>query len=124
MTVYADYSYYERAYLNGRAAAVPAEEFAFYAQKASACINQYTLDRIGAAVPEEVRLCCCELTELFYRSACSGTARGVASEKVGDWSVSYENAEAARQALPKEIKSVVSLWLAGTGLLYRGDRTC
>lgn len=122
MTVYADYAFYERQYLCGRAAVVSSAVFPFYVRKASRCIAQYTHDNIGADVPDAVRLCCCELAELLYQRSNAPAASGVTNEKVGDVSVSYESAEAVRQALPKEIKSVIYSWLADTGLLYRGGR--
>lgn len=126
MTVYADYDFYEREYLSGKAAVVPAEQFAHYARKSSSCITQYTFGALDkdAETPECVKSCCCELAELFYQHENSPTAHGVVSEKVGDISVSYESAGSQRQALPKTIKSVVYSWLADTGLLYTGGRLC
>lgn len=124
MTVYADYDFYEREYLSGKAAIIPAGTFAYYARKASGYIKQYTFDNLSGEIPAAVRLCCCELAELLYQRGNAPAASGVTNEKVGDVSVSYESAEAVRQALPKEIKSVVYSWLADTGLLFRGGRLC
>ena len=126
MTVYADYDFYEREYLSGKAAVVPAEQFAHYARKASSCITQYTFGALDkdAETPECVKSCCCELAELFYQHENSPAAHGVVSEKVGDLSMSYETAEAARQALPHEIRAVIVSWLAAGGLLFRGGKLC
>ena len=124
MTVYADSSFYEREYLSGRTAVIPSSEFGYYARRASAVIGQYTLGNIGENIPESVRYCCCELAELTYAAENSKSAQGIASEKVGDWSVGYENADSLRQSLPKRMKSVVYSWLADTGLLHRGGDLC
>ena len=124
MTVYADSSFYEREYLSGRTAVIPSSEFGYYARRASAVIGQYTLGNIGENIPESVRYCCCELAELIYSAENSKSAQGIASEKVGDVSASYENADSLRQALPKQMKSAVYSWLADTGLLHRGGDLC
>ena len=117
MTVYADSSFYERTYLSGRTAVIPSSEFGFYARRASNVLRQYD-------VPECVKSCCCELAELIYSAEHGKAAQGIASEKVGDVSISYENADSLRQALPKQMKSAVYAWLADTGLLRRGGDLC
>jgi hypothetical protein len=125
MAAYADDIFYHHNYLPfDGAPVIPPGVFEFYARKASAYIRQYTLDNIGEDVPEAVKMCCCELAEILYNQQHTKAAQGIASEKVGDASVSYESAESQRQALPKTIKSVVYSWLADTGLLYRGGGLC
>lgn len=124
MTVYADSSFYERTYLSGRTAVIPSSEFGYYARRASNVIRQYTLGNIGDDVPACVKSCCCELAELIYSAEHGKAAQGIASEKVGDVSISYENADSLRQALPKQMKFAVYAWLAGTGLLHRGGDLC
>lgn len=125
MAAYADDIFYHHNYLPfDGASVIPPGAFEFYARKASTHIRQYTLDNIGEDVPEAVKMCCCELAEILYNQQHTKAAQGIASEKVGDASVSYESAESQRQALPKTIKSVVYSWLADTGLLYRGGSLC
>ena len=124
MTAFADYTFYQQSYLCGRTAAIPQSSFPYYANRAGAVIRQYTLGNIGEEIPESVSMCCCELAELTYAAENSKSAQGVASEKVGDWSVGYENADSLRQSLPKRMKSVVYSRLADTGLLHRGGDLC
>ena len=124
MTAFADHTFYVQDYLCGRAAVIDSGVFPFYANKATAVIRQYTLGNIGEEIPESVSMCCCELAELTYAAENSKSAQGIASEKVGDWSVGYENADSLRQSLPKRMKSVVYSWLADTGLLHRGGDLC
>lgn len=124
MTVYADCAFYQREYLSGKAAVIPAEMFLHYARKASGCIRQYTLDNIGDVVPEAVKLCCCELAECLYTADKDKSVHGIVSEKVGDIATSYESSETRKQALSTTVKSTIYSWLADTGLLYRGGRLC
>lgn len=122
MTVYADSDFYTREYLSGKAAVLSTELFPHYARKASGYIRQYTFDNLGDEIPEAVKLCCCELAEVLFRIDNSPSAVGIASERVGDISRTYESESVKRQNLPGTIKDVIYAWLADTGLLYRGGR--
>ena len=64
-------------------------------------------------------MCCCEVAELLYNAE-QNSSNYVTSDKTGDMSVTYESTESQRQVLSKKIKSVIYMWLSGTGLLYRG----
>lgn len=124
MNIYADYEFYSKEYLCGKEAVIDAASFNFYARKATQKIKEYTFSNVPENVPEEVKMCCCELAELFYRDENSSAHKGIASESVGDVSVSYENSENCRQAVSKDIKSVIYTWLADIGLCYRGVSRC
>ena len=121
MTLYVDFDFYEAEY-EGKI--VEADNFGFYSRKASQIIKQYTCGNVPDEVPESVKFCCCELSELLYKSDKSSSSQGVTSEKVGDWSASYESGESQQKALSSKIRSVVYSWLADTGLLYRGVKIC
>lgn len=123
MTAYATERDYE-TYLGHSERIIPDGSFLAYAVRASARIRQYTMGNIGDNIPDSVKYCCCELAEVLYDFDKGQSAGGVASEKVGDISVSYESADSRRQTLSKTIKSVIYSWLADTGLLYRGGRLC
>ncbi len=124
MAIYADYAFYKNEYLCGKRAVIDTASFNFYAKKASIKIKEYTLENVDESnIPECVKLCCCEIAELFYNSDSSGSAgKGIASESVGDQSISYESTDSYRQALSNEIRTVIYSYLSGTGLLYRGVR--
>ena len=66
--VYADEDFYKNKYLLGRKAAI-SSGFPFYARQASQIMDQYTFGRLTIMedVPEEAKLCCCELAEVIYR---------------------------------------------------------
>ena len=122
MTVFADENFYKNEYLCGKKAVINTA-FNFYARKATQTIKNYCGENVNVEIAEDkIKLCCCELAELFYNDEQSGNQGGVSSETVGDMSVSYESAESTKQLLHKNIKSVVYSYLAGTGLLYRGVR--
>ena len=122
MTVYADYEVYTNDYLCGRSAAVTAVDFPYYARAASAEIDRYTFGNIPADIPEEVKLCCCELSELLHAedSTTHKPADGVTSETVGGWSQSYESSQARTEAHKTAVSDVLRRWLSSTGLLYSG----
>lgn len=127
MTVYADYDFYNNEYLQGRDPAVAQKEFAFYARSASKLIDIYTFGNIDSAdVPDEVRLCCCELAEQICNADHSEIAgkEGVASESVLGWSQSYESTSSRKEAAENAQRSCVYKWLSGTGLLFAGVRPC
>lgn len=123
MTVYADYNYYTSEYLMGKSAAVTAADFPYYAKQASAVIDQYTFGNINAeAVPDEVKMCCCDLVEHSYKNDTSESTQkaGILSESVQGWSQSYESSEARKTATQNTQKDVIRKWLYNTGLLYSG----
>lgn len=123
MTAYADYNYYTVTYLAGKTAAVTAAEFPYYANQATALINQYTFGNINADdVPDEVKMCCCNLVDELHSMATSETAgkAGISSESVQGWSVSLESTEARKNAVKSAQKDVIRQWLYNTGLLYSG----
>lgn len=117
--MWADYEYYVDKYLCFRDGVIPSDEFAYYERKAEFEVNRYVGTDIDY-VSDNLKLCCCEVAELLYRSDKSGISTGVTSEHTGDLSVSYESAEARTKSLVKDIRSCVYRYLADTGLLYRG----
>ena len=123
MTAYADYNYYTVTYLAGKTAAITAAEFPYYANQATALINQYTFGNINADdVPDEVKMCCCNLVDELHSMATSETAgkAGISSESVQGWSVSLESTEARKNAVKSAQKDIIKQWLYNTGLLYSG----
>lgn len=118
MTNYADITYYTGIY---KGAVLDAASFDLFARKATLIIRQYTFNRINDNnIPDEVRMCCCELAESEYSQDKVKTGNGIASEKVGDYSVSYVST-ADTEALNKSKQAeIINNWLLMTGLLYRG----
>ena len=125
MTVYADFNYYTGKYLAGKSASVTEADFTYYARSSSKTIDTYTFGNVDSDnVPDEVRMCCCELTEMLYKidTSQAENKQGVASESVQGWSQSYESSQARQQAAESSQRDIIRKWLSGTGLLYSGVR--
>ena len=114
-----NYSFYNDKYLSGKEAVIDAASFPYWERKASNIVRNMTFGNIdeAGAVPEVVQMCVCEVAELLAKQEKSA-ARGVTSEKVGDYSVSYAMQTKAEQV--QEVVSVVRNWLLDTGLMYCG----
>jgi len=117
MTNYANYAYYTDTY---EGAVIDTASFPLYAGKATQKIKLYTFNRIADDnIPDEAKMCCCELAEAIFKADNEDT-KGIASEKVGEHSVSYVSPEAKEKQLTTSTTSIINNWLAMTGLLYRG----
>ena len=120
MTSYADYAFYTDKFLGKK---IPAEEFGYYALLATQYINSVTFDRIVGEPIEAVKMACCAVAENYFSAGQSSAkaASGIASEKVGSYSVSYATAskETANVA-SNQLYNSAKLWLGNTGLMYKG----
>jgi hypothetical protein len=121
MVSYTTKEFYNETYLQGRTAVISAADFPLLAQKATQRIKQYTGTNIIETEPfaDEVQMCCCEVAEAIYKADQEDT-KGIASEKVGEYSVSYVSPEAKEKLLSVSVRGIIYNWLAMTGLLYRG----
>lgn len=119
---YADKSFYMDTYLAGREAVIDTASFDFYARAASQVINRFTFGNInGTDIPKEVKMCCCELAEhLFGIEKQIKEANGKTSEKVADYSVSYEKVVDVKANGDIQSYQIIQNWLLMTGLMYRG----
>lgn len=119
---YADEAFYVENYLLGRKPVITAG-FSFYARQASQLIDQYTFGRLVGVgeVPEEVKMCCCELSEAgFRREKQQKAASGKTSEKIGTYSATFGTAQENAKAAASEQRSIILKWLGNTGLCYQG----
>lgn len=117
MTNYADYAYYTDTY---GGAVIDTASFNYYARGATMLIGIHTFNRIADdGIPEEAKMCCCELAEALFKADKEDT-KGIASEKVGEYSVTYTSPEAKEKQLSKSTANIINNWFAMTGLLYRG----
>lgn len=126
MIGFADYEFYSGSYKDEMGeVTIPQDSFKKWAIKASNLIRQYTFGNIkeSADIPEKVQFCCCELAEHLYqcdkRDKESDNA-GVAAEKDGSWSATYESSEKVRENDTYISKGIIYNWLDDTGLLYCG----
>lgn len=129
MVIYADYEYYKKSYLEGATPTIDENEFPLLSLKASQLINMYTFNRVPdmTSVPEEVKMCCCELIGIFHTEKLQLAAiptDGKTAEKVGDYSVSYgvtyKDVADIEKRFQSKKQECIETWLLTTGLLYRG----
>lgn len=117
--VYATYSYYKDTY---HGSALSESEFNYYAKRASANVDQYTFGRLtsmrSSDIPDAVRDATCAAAEEL--SSFDKTDGGrIASENNDGYAVSYRDTSGADYQ-NAELYDVIELFLANTGLLYRG----
>ena len=83
MKAYASESYYIGVYLCGKEPDISAA-FNFYAMQATSLMKQYTLDNVDENdIPEEVKMCCCELAENIFKAEQEGGTQGYLPKALG-----------------------------------------
>ena len=120
--IYADEEFYKDKYLLGRKPVISAG-FSFYARQASQVIDKYTFGRLANVleIPEEVRLCCCELAEAGCRQEkAEKESSGKTSEKIGTYSASFGSAQEQSEAMIRKQRQIIMKWLENIGLCYQG----
>lgn len=127
---YADFAYYTGTYLG---TVLSEQEFPACARKASILIDDLTFGRTGklsaSQIPDAVRDAACSAAEIYAdylakkKAALKATESGtVKSESNDGFSVSYAdyNAEQARISAESEMSEEITIYLANTGLMFRG----
>lgn len=111
-----DYDFYLQVY-KGK---MTQEDFERLSVKASAYLDYVTFGRINDALPDsvqqKVKLALCEVVDTYLLNEQGG---GIASESNDGISVTYVSSSNAKTDTQR-LYSAVSLYLGGTGLLYRG----
>lgn len=114
--VYADFAYYSGEY----GGTMPEADFKRLSRQASAFLDRVTFDRVAAgqpeAVMEKVRAACCAVADAYLLNEQGG---GVASETNDGVSVTYV-AGVGSKTDDQRLQEAAALYLAHTGLLYRG----
>lgn len=122
MVTFTTNEYYTDKYLMGRQAVIDTASFPSYALKATQRIKQYTGTNIDETVTftDEVQMCCCEIAEYIFKQDNTGRDPNIASERVGEYSLTFVSGKDAEDIKQSTIKGIIYNWLATTGLLYRG----
>jgi hypothetical protein len=112
---YADFTYYKDVFLGN---AIPESDFPRLAERASEKVLFYCN---GALTEEqksttEVKKCACAIAEKMHSN--EQGREGISHESVGSYSVSYKST--GEYSLEKDLYKIAKLYLAYTGLLYRG----
>lgn len=119
--MYANYTYYKE-YLHGKEAVIKETEFDYYESQARAIIKEQTLGNSELNIIEEVKDCTCALAESLCMETNEKAQNNptIASEKVGEYSVSYRTNDSISANYEADRKKIIVRYLGLTGLLYRG----
>lgn len=114
--MYVDFGYYSGSY-EGQ---VGADNFNRLEREARKVLDYYTFNRIED-VDENIKDTICELIDNIEQlEKLESEGKGIESEKVGSYSVSYANPDIKRKELKQGQKQIIFRYLGHTGLLYRG----
>ena len=135
---YVDYGYYTTTYLG---TAIMASDFPRLSLRASSFLDYYTQGRAAQNNDlDAVKMACCAVAEQYQAidtaqalaqkslsAALSQDGGELKSQTVGSWSKTYQSGgESAAQAAASAtsvkagLAAAANMYLAGTGLLYRG----
>ncbi|NFR85807.1 MULTISPECIES: hypothetical protein [unclassified Clostridium] len=116
MQNYIDYNFYKESY---GGASVPQGSFLRFSIKASTYIDKITFGRVKKLedIPTEVKFAVCSTMEVMKKIEDDGGV--ISSESEGKHSVSYVDG-ISTMSEEKKINETATLFLANTGLLYKG----
>ena len=124
MDLYADVQFYNQEYLLGRNSKIPDGEFAYWSMQASGEIRRYTFGRVDAMenVPDQVKLCCCEIAETLYAAEAARDSNGMLLQSYGNdgETGTFQVDDFTAFGVQKNVSRITRKWLAGTGLMYCG----
>ena len=118
-----DYAFYKNEYYGKL---LSEEEFPEYATRADAYLDQmtsgrYTSPDLSEKVLLAVKFAECAVSELCQQMAADSAGNpSIEKETVGSHSVTYRGASDSASGWTSRIRDVIYLYLAHTGLLYRG----
>lgn len=118
---YADYTYYSETYLG---TAIAEADYDRLALRASEYIDRITFGRAAEDedYTDEIKKAACAIAEVLNEIENDG-ASGVQSEKVGSHAVTYAQNSTKLQTTNQRVIEAANLYLASSGLLYRGFAT-
>ncbi len=121
--MWVDHNYYLNSYLGARAFSsgaemIPCADFTYLERRAQMLVHRYTGD--VEEITDELRDCVCAVIELLSAEGGIESISGIAAEKTGDLSITYESAASRIAARESSVREVIYNYLSGTGLLYRG----
>lgn len=126
MAAFADYTYYLDTY---GGTIIPAEAFEKAMRNASREVNRYTLERAEAVLAansdlsliEKIKFAACAVAEVIYQYGNQIMGRrDIASESVGDHSVSYLSTDQLRANEVHALSETIEGYLGLTGLMFLG----
>lgn len=124
MKSYADIEFYKDSYLLGRTPKIPDAEFPYWAMLASGEIRQRTFGRVDALedIPEEIRMCCCEVAEKLYLMESAKGENGMVLQSFSNdgESGTFKTDDMSEAGIRRGVSRCIRRWLIHTGLMYCG----
>jgi hypothetical protein len=125
MAAYADYTYYSGTYLG---TAIDSSIFPRLALRASAVIDQLTFNRAGEYITDDtdadtidlIQMATCAVAEELYTEELNGGQDAIASEKVGQYMVTYSGNSRAMMSNEQRQQAAARFYLGNSGLMFRG----
>ena len=124
-TAYADFAYYNATYLG---TAIDSSIFPRLALHASRIIDNLTFNRAAAYITDDtdtdtidlIQMATCAVAEELYTEELNGGQDAIASEKVGQYMVTYSGNARAMMSNEQRQEAAARLYLGQSGLMYRG----
>ncbi len=124
MKIYTDTEFYKNQYLLGRAQKIQDADFPYWAMLASGEIRQLTFNRVEdlGEIPDEVRMCCCELAEKLYSVESVKDENGMVLQSYGNdgETGTYKTDDLSESGVQRSIVKIIRKWLVNTDLMYCG----
>ena len=125
MAVYIDWTFYSTEYLGDT---ISEEDFPRLAMRASTVIDRITFNRVAAiitadaetAVILKIQKATCAVAEEMQEQLQSTGGQAIASERVGNHSVSYVQTKDMQTTPAKKLSIAAALYLGSTYLLFPG----
>lgn len=124
MAAFADYNFYLETY---GGSSIPAEAFERMMRDASREVNRFTLERAESVIAdsadakliEKIKFAACAVAEVLYQYRdAHAMGLAIASESVGDHSISYLTADQLRANEVRAISETIEGYLGLTGLMF------
>ena len=114
----ADYTYYTDTYKG--TAVKSSSEYEKLEKRAELEMGKY-IDINAETYTDNEKMCCCSLVDIInaFNSVSDTATKGIKSESVSGYSVSYSDSNTIFIDMKKRIKEEIALWL-GINTTYRG----
>ena len=123
MKIYTDTEFYKNQYLLG-AQKIQDADFPYWVMLASGEIRQLTFNRVEdlGEIPDEVRMCCCELAEKLYSVESVKDENGMVLQSYGNdgETGTYKTDDLSESGVQRSIVKIIRKWLVNTDLMYCG----
>lgn len=110
---YVDIDFYKKTY---KGSVIPDAAFDYWATQASGYLDCITFDRAASSLDDRVRMAACAVAEAMYKLDKDGGI--IASEHSGSYIKTLH--VGSRDTAERRKYNAAALYLANTGLMYRG----